>query len=380
MNPDSMQTSLPTMASHPGPVPSGKSGYIPTLDGWRAIAILWVLQAHTQLWSWHGLSNRWLEHNGARGVDIFFALSGLLICTRLLREEERAGRISLASFYVRRLFRIQPAALTYLAVVSILMLVGRISTGWDGVAGAFFMVRSSFPLGGGTWETGHFWSLAVEEQFYLLLPGFLVLVRRGRLRILIALVLLLQFWRVIVVDHAALHGLAPVLTLRTDMAIDVILLGSGFALALQHRQLRAAAQAYLLPWVAFLYTVLVFLELGLHNSRANRLQLILCFPLLITATLLHPQSPFSAVLEWAPLRFLGRISYSLYLWQELFLNPVATPTPGSFRANQPLCWAATFACALASYYLIEKPIIRYGHRFAHRFDRPAVPSAAPAVA
>lgn len=380
MTPDETQFVQPQVPSLPVSEPGGKSGYLPTLDGWRAIAILWVLQAHTQVWSRWGLSNQWIEHNGVRGVDVFFALSGLLICTRLLREEERFGGLSLASFYLRRLFRIQPAALTYLGIVAILMAAQVIPTGWSGLAGAVFMVRSSFPVGGGTWETGHFWSLAVEEQFYLLLPGFLVLVRRNRIRVLLSLVLLLQVWRVIVVDHGSLHGLAPVLTLRTDLAIDTILLGTVFALALRRQRFLTAAKSYLLPWVALLYTTLVFIELDHHSSRANNLQLILCFPLLIVSTMLHPETLLARFLEWAPLRFLGRISYSLYLWQQMFLNPIVAPKPGSFHAHRLWCWAAIFACAIASYYLVEKPFIRYGHRVAKRFDRSAKPMHPAVVA
>jgi peptidoglycan/LPS O-acetylase OafA/YrhL len=134
------------------------SAYISTLDGWRAIAILWVLEGHSRPWSIWGISNHWLVETGYRGVQLFFALSGFLICTRLLREENRFGLISLRSFYTRRVFRIQPAAMTYLLVVMILMLCGAIPTFWPGVAGAALMVRNIWPskLSAGYWYTSHF--------------------------------------------------------------------------------------------------------------------------------------------------------------------------------------------------------------------------------
>src|ERR1700679_3845029 len=122
-----------------------RSGYIPTLDGWRTMAILWVLIWHSQVWRFGWLSNEWLRASGGRGVQLFFALSGLLICNRLLREEQRFGGISLRSFYTRRFFRIQPAALTYLAVISILMLSGTIPQSWSPVAGSALMIRSFLP-------------------------------------------------------------------------------------------------------------------------------------------------------------------------------------------------------------------------------------------
>jgi peptidoglycan/LPS O-acetylase OafA/YrhL len=347
-----------------------KSGYLPTLDGWRAVAILWVMTCHSPLWSWGSVSNTWLRETGGRGVDLFFALSGLLICMRLLREEQRAGAISLGSFYVRRLFRIQPAALTYLGVAALLMGAGMIPRGWSGVAGAALMVRNFYPVKTGTWQTAHFWSLSVEEHFYLLLPGFLVLCRRGRLGLLTALWVFLEVWRVVVFHHASMQGHAMLLDLRTDMAIDGIVLGSVAALALQREQVMAAAKQYLVPWLALLYGAVVFVLEEAHQSQANHALLVTVYPLLLIATMLHPQTLTSRVLEWAPLRFVGRISFSIYLWQQMFMNPFVPPEKGSFQAHTLLCWLATFACATASYYLIEKPLVRYGHGAAERFKAP----------
>jgi peptidoglycan/LPS O-acetylase OafA/YrhL len=84
--------------------------------------------------------------------------------------------------------------------------------------------------------------------------------------------------------------------------------------------------------------------------------------------MLHRDSLTSRFLELAPVRFVGRISYSLYLWQELFFDPFQVQAAGSFRSHTLLCWGAAFGCATASYYLIEKPLIRYGHRVARKFD------------
>jgi peptidoglycan/LPS O-acetylase OafA/YrhL len=141
-----------------------RSGYLPTLDGWRAIAILWVMEGHSKVWSHGGISNEWVRDTGYRGVQLFFALSGFLICTRLLREETRFGGISLRSFYTRRVFRIQPAAMTFLLVVVLLGVVGVLPQFWPGIVGAALMVRNIWPtnLAPGYWYTSHFWSLAVE--------------------------------------------------------------------------------------------------------------------------------------------------------------------------------------------------------------------------
>ncbi len=345
-----------------------RSGYIPTLDGWRAIAIVWVVESHNQLLTVGGISNQWIRFNGALGVQLFFALSGMLICGRLLDEERRFGGISLRSFYTRRLFRIQPAALTYLAVICVLMLIGWIRPVWSAVAGATLMVRDVWPWNAPNWQTAHFWSLAVEEHFYLLFPGFLVLCRRYRVALTSMMVVALEFWRIYVLYTPRLQKYAMELYLRSDMVTGGILLGCVFALALRRTRIRMLAERYLYPWVALLYLGAVFARLILHHSRTDHALLITVYPLLITATMLHPESLTSRFLELPPLRFVGRISYSLYLWQMLFFNPLQVAKPGSFQSHTLLCWCAAFACAIASYYLVETPLVRRGHGIAKRFD------------
>jgi peptidoglycan/LPS O-acetylase OafA/YrhL len=341
-------------------------GYLPTLDGWRTVAILWVVLGHNQPWKIGWFSSD--SVHAGRGVQLFFALSGLLICNRLLREEQRFGGISLRSFYTRRFFRIQPAALTYLALVSILMLSGEIHQVWSTIVGSALMIRSFLPRRATNWETAHFWSLAVEEQFYLFLPGFLVLCRRYRLAWLSALVVVIELWRAVVMQTPRLQGFTPLIYLRTDAVIGGILLGSVFAVALQREKVVALVKAYLYPWVGVLYMVLVIARISFHHSRSDHALEITMFPVLLVSTMLHPHSWTGRFLELAPIRFVGRISYSLYLWQELFFNPLVVPAPGSFRSHTLLCWCAAFGCAVASYYLIERPLIRYGHRVAKKYD------------
>ncbi len=108
--------------------------------------------------------------------------------------------------------------------------------------------------------------------------------------------------------------------------------------------------------------------------------LISVYPAVLAATMIHPRALTSRLLECAPLRFLGRISFSLYLWQQIFFNPFLVPPPGSLHATAPLCWLATFACATASYYLVETPLVRYGHTLAKRVERPPRSVAAAAAA
>ncbi len=150
--------------------------YLPTLDGWRAIAIALVLFTHVRL---PGGALQQISPYGAMGVHLFFAISGFLITNRLL--EDRSG---LRAFYVRRAFRILPAAFLYLAVLFALGFVG----GWIPLnagqlwASAFFY-RNYYVLPADQgWYTGHYWSLSVEEHFYLLWPALLLWLGTRRAR------------------------------------------------------------------------------------------------------------------------------------------------------------------------------------------------------
>ena len=113
-----------------------KSGsYMPTLDGWRAIAIFSVMVYHESLHHIWGIGTGWFYANGETGVDVFFAISGILICSRLLAEEQRFGSISLPQFYVRRAFRILPPAMLYLcvlALLSALSIIPHVGRDWFG--------------------------------------------------------------------------------------------------------------------------------------------------------------------------------------------------------------------------------------------------------
>src|SRR5690348_10205789 len=105
-------------------VSRGQSNYLPTLDGWRAVAILMVVFCHAS----HGMGIYFAnDYFGIPGVQIFFGLSGFLITSLLLRQEARLGSVSLAGFYTRRVFRIVPAAAVFLATVGIFSLIGLIS-------------------------------------------------------------------------------------------------------------------------------------------------------------------------------------------------------------------------------------------------------------
>ncbi|HME06662.1 MAG TPA: acyltransferase [Bryobacteraceae bacterium] len=175
-------------------------GYLPTLDGWRALAVISVILFHDRLYSYGPLNTHWFQEHGSFGVDIFFGISGLLICSRLLEEERKYGRIRISQFYIRRAFRILPPLLCYLFVIALLALAGVIAVdAKEWIASLLFCRNYSFlgaVAGHDNWYTGHFWSLAVEEHFYFLLPAMLVFVpKRWRVPSLAGIAIAVEVWR-----------------------------------------------------------------------------------------------------------------------------------------------------------------------------------------
>ncbi len=346
------------------------NGYLPTLDGWRAVAVVAVMMNHDKIHRIGPISMELLHWQGGHGVALFFAISGILICTRLLDEEQLTGTISLMSFYVRRLFRIQPPAVLYLGVIALLMTFHVLDRAPMEVFDAAVMVRNYFPFHESThsWYTAHFWSLAVEEHFYLFLPGFLVLVKQHRVAILGAIVVLLEVWRYVVLSQPSLQfGWRP--ELRTDMAVGGILVASLTALVLRMPSMRAWLYRWVRPWVMLLVFAAVAGWMHVRKSEIAEFALHCSFALMVVSTILRPQSSTGRVLEWAPVRFVGRISYSIYIWQMLLFPFWAYVQPSHSKLlnavqNSGWRYVALAAVSLTSYFLIEKPMVRFGHRLA----------------
>src|SRR5579864_573540 len=165
----------PTTSSPPKITPpiSRPTGYLSTLDGWRAIAIFSVMLCHDQLYTLGPLSTAWFQTHGQLGVDVFFAISGILICSRLLTEEESQGFISRRNLYIRRAFRILSPAAVFLATLLLLKATVHLPVELPEVLSSLFFLRnytSTFTHLQTTYPyyTSHFWSLAVEEHFYLI--------------------------------------------------------------------------------------------------------------------------------------------------------------------------------------------------------------------
>jgi peptidoglycan/LPS O-acetylase OafA/YrhL len=180
-------------------------------------------------------------------------------------------------------------------------------------------------------------------------------------------------WRNLVFRHPRLQFGWQV-DFRTDLAVDVILLAALVALLLRRPKVLEWLRRWLRPWAAWLIAGTLWTAMEFHHGRFDRFVLICTYPLMIVSTLLHPTSLTGRMLELAPVRFIGRISYSLYLWQMLFLTKYVTIPSARWRPLEivqttGLRYVAVLGFSLASYYLLEKPMMRLGHRLA----KPATP-------
>ncbi|MBC7396377.1 MAG: acyltransferase [Bdellovibrionales bacterium] len=350
---------------------SRSGSYLPTLDGWRAISILGVMLCH----SFDRTQDGWahlLSRHGAKGVDIFFAISGLLITTRLLESQAEAGTQTLAGFYIRRIFRIFPPYFFFLFALFIFNLFFDLPLSQKEAVSSVLFVRNYAailpPYG---WYTAHLWSIAVEEHFYLIFPLLLFAWAPSKRRsciVLAMICLLIAIWR-----HYSFHHLSPEhwefglsFFTRSDVRLDSLLWGAIYALLLKQSSSKNALLV-LVSGYRFWVFVGVWCSIVYFAVPGESFLIPLLSPLLLLGTLLHPSRRISRLFETRALLYIGRISYSLYLWNSLFMPAKEAPELKmgfSILQSFPLQWICTLTVATASYYWIEKPFIRMGYRLA----------------
>ena len=340
---------------------------IPVLDGWRGVAIALVIAHHVgqNLTVSEAVYTQDVTRFGQFGVDIFFGLSGLLITRLLLQEHSAAGSFCLPQFYIRRTFRILPPLLAYVAVYTAL---GLWKSNLELVSSLLFF-RNYVSVRFTGFSSGHLWSLAVEEHFYLLWPGLLALCGPRRAKSVAAgLALSFGLWRMFALQIAP--GLFPGVPLhfRTDLRLDALLWGCVAACVIHNTKDHQKLGALLAPAAWVIATATLGLSIRLYNAPIASVLVALLIPLILAGTLVHPEWWISRALTWAGFAWLGRVSYSLYLWQQLFLTPGWQLTSSWWR-HWPWNLAAALGAAILSHHLIEQPLIRAGRRLSDRYSK-----------
>jgi len=355
------------VVTHPqtttGPEQRDRIAYRPSLDGIRGLAVLAVIIYH--------FSEEWLP-GGFLGVDVFFVLSGFLITSLMLMERSRTGSTDMPHFWTRRARRLLPALFLLLTVIALTMILSPAPVKEirrpELIASLFYVTNWQFISSGVSYFTDfvsasplrHLWSLAIEEQFYILWPVVFVAAMRQSLKTLVV---------VVVVGFAASLLLLSILYdpvsptrayFGTDSRIHEILGGVLLALAahkgllnttLSHRIARVSA----LPLLTLLALMVFLDDSDAFYYQGGTLLVTVAVVMLIAAT--EVGSPVNRLLSFRPLVLLGVVSYGAYLWHwpvSLWITPRVLGASGFSLFL--LRFAATIAITAASYLVVERPI------------------------
>jgi len=360
-----------------------KFGYIPGLDGLRAIAVLIVMVAHLGF-----------EHivPGGFGVTVFFFISGFLITRLLLAESEKSG-IGLKNFYARRFVRLYPALLFMLiGTVAIYGLSGIGGpTGAELTAGVFYFTNffqvfvrattDSLPFMPWT----HLWSLAVEEHFYLIFPAFMVMCRKNWKRaavILIALLAAVPLWRTFIMFGTELPY-ADYNYMMTDARFDSLAWGCLLSVLLHLKGSLKAFKPLLgivptaLAGTAIIASFFIRDETFRYTLRFT-LQGAALFVLVLNFYYLKALNFAINIAEWKWLAWIGQISYALYLWHVPIYDLVHRAMDRG-PVSLFITTLASFAISVVSFYIVEKPFValrkRFGAHIVKRDEKVVQPKA-----
>jgi peptidoglycan/LPS O-acetylase OafA/YrhL len=344
----------------------------------RAIAILLVLLEHG-----HATARfpdlgpmRWLASLGLLGVEIFFSLSGFLITLLMLREYSRTGELSLRDFYLRRVLRIVPAYAVFLLAVACLDFSLRTQhpalgtgpyahpTGGDWIAALTYTMNFRPRL---TWDFGHLWSLSIEEQFYLIWPLFMALAR-PRMRAFMPLMAMatalacrcLLVW-IFPAHSAGIHG-------WTFCRLDSIAAGCLLAILAWEPSSRRWLERWLLRPDTSIITLAILVASNYAAMKSQTWNLTGSFTVnaigiaaLIWWLACRPRSIVGRVLNFRFVAGIGTLSYSLYLWQQLFLKPQDL-SGHQWWTMFPQNVVLAIVAAFVSYRLVELPFLRLKDR------------------
>jgi peptidoglycan/LPS O-acetylase OafA/YrhL len=334
----------------------GGKRHLPGLDGLRGVSIAMVLLGHL---SFSAGSPRWAEPLApiaTLGVAIFFVLSGYLITTLLVQERARNGRIWLRRFYLRRALRIVPASCFYVGFVALLEGLRVLTLRPHDISCALLYVMDYHP--DRAWFLGHYWSLSVEEQFYLVWPPLLAAlsVRSAAVAALVLLVLAEVVPTVVFGRFPSWNRQVQLPNGAAPLAIGC-LLALGFDRLVAMRFWRSPAWTIALGLMAALQVHLLD-----SNRRIHGLQLAidLLVAILILRSVAISDDLLARILQSRVLVTLGALSYSLYIWQQLFLGSAGRHWWTIFPVNL----LGALVAAVASHVLIERPFLRLKERFA----------------
>lgn len=360
-------------------------GYIPALDGLRAISILLVMSAHEigPVTSAFGH-----QYNGWIGVDVFFVISGFLITSILLKESEKkggtvdSGKFSLGKFYLRRWLRLCPVYYFYLSVVAAWYMLGGDHHLKPFIFAGLYLTNLDIAYGWGLIPMKpfftHLWSLGLEEQFYLVWPACLKMLKKHATTFVALTIAAVYSWRFYLVGHGGewfriFNGF--------DTKIDVLMAGVLVALLLSKESVRktcgkvlgnpisqltlSVATFQTFQWLVPPFGVSVQDQQYFWSVKMPVTTLLISLVLISIVT--GARAPVAKVLSNPIPVFIGKLSYSLYLWHQLVHIIYCSFNWDFFskhgRTAELYQFGIIFAVAALSYFLIERPFLKLKSRF-----------------
>ncbi len=338
---------------------------VPSLDGLRGFSILLVVIGHIGGTRGTPASLEAMHQLGNWGVKFFFVISGYIITRLLLIELERDNKIALSAFWTRRVARIVPAYFVYVAAIAAASALGVIALERHDITAALTFTMNYKEVR--SWYLNHCWSLSVEEQYYLIWPFAVLLLARGRL-IVLCLVLIcaapfirLGMWSVL--------GSTPTAMTRYLPAIADVLAAGALIAAIESRRENRIVSAVTGPratwiWLAVAFAVpagLYLIDPGLFYVVGQSI-VVIAVAFCIAGCIRTPGMGFGRIINSRFFIWNGLISYSLYLWQEPFLNTF----DAGFATAFPLNVVLAYGFAILSFFLIEKRARRALTRLARR--------------
>jgi len=339
--------------------------YLSSLNGFRAISILMVILSHLFFES----ENIFIRiFSGNFGVLIFFVISGFLITTLLLKEKIKKGRISLKNFYIRRVLRIFPVAMLYLAILAILNVIFGLGIELPSFLSSILYLHNTSVFHAPDWYTGHYWSLSVEEQFYLLFPFLLTRSLRGYVTTVVLIMLAIPVVRLAAAHHYFTFS-AFVYFDELIRGLTGILVGSLFSFLL------------FLGWIrhdlfqsGFKWMISLFLFLAAAVISSNTIQMIpssVSFTIssfLIAILLIINLAPAGydwvfRILNNRQVVYVGILSYSIYIWQQMFIHDIPWQNTFPGAGNPVLNLFFLAIVSFLSYHFFEKRFLLLKNKF-----------------
>ncbi len=342
--------------------------YIKGFDGLRAVSILFVILSHLGIY--HFLPDNdfirtrvWLLFNGETGVLIFFNLSGFLITLILLKEKVTKGKINFKRFFIKRFLRLLPPFALFSITLLLLKLIGLLNFTFEGFIMSFLYCYNYAPTRFYHDELVHTWSLAVEEQFYLIWPFVIHYFNKTRIHIFIFILISLSLATLYIIKLEYLIEFR-----RPDRwfipAAASILIGGLTALAITFKYHRIIS--YFNSSNSFIFSTILFL-FPIYSLKYILFLSPICMSFGIASFIgwiyFHQETRCTNFLNINTLRYIGKISYGIYVYQGLFLK--TGPGGNLFIQQFPQNLILTMITAVISYEILEKPFLKLKSKFSN---------------